>query len=266
MRQLHPLLLVAAVMAATLALAGCTSPAPNPTATVTASSSTASSPAPTVTATTTVSPSAPATTAAAGCPADNGQLSSDATARTTADVDGDGRADRVFSAAAKGEFGLVTASGAHLTVMYDSSSPDTEVAWAARISGGAGLLVISDGTVATMWSIHHGNGACGLQTVRNAQGKPYEFLVRRERGLGTGSGLGCRSEGGRTVLGGYAVTPTTKTTARVTFTPVAVSADGSTATNGAKQVLATATPDDSAIVAGAEGSACLDAALVTLPS
>lgn len=267
----RPLHLAAAGLAAALLLTGCTSPAPRPTTTATPTATATATATTSATASATASASAvpaasatpSASTAAAGCPADNGESMPGATFRATADLDGDGRADRVFSERAKGEFGIVTASGAHLSLMYESASPDTRVAWAARI-GGVGILMTADGREATMWSIQRGSGGrCSLFTVRNAQGKPYEFLLQRQ--AGPGSGVGCRTENGRTVLGGYDVAPVTATTSRVTFTHVAVSADGRVATNGTTEVLAKAAPDGSAVVTGAEGSDCLDAALVTLP-
>jgi hypothetical protein len=152
------------------------------------------------------------------------------------DVDGDGRADQVWlSAGAKGTFvGVTTAAGRGAQLRVDQPE-HTAVLGAAdangdgraevfvRTSRPAGLGV-SDRVSLAVFS------ACGLQWVRNIQGRPYAFLVQ-SRAAG-GDGVGCvdaDGDGRSDLVGLHAV----RSGAKVAWTRTIVRVGGTRATNGA---------------------------------
>jgi hypothetical protein len=240
------------------ALTGCAVPSlgvPTPTVTRTASPAPASStpagtPPPTAT-----------TGTAAGCPANGGATPTGATIANAGDLDGDGRDDTVFYSATRGEFGITTASGATVTTRDPLAGPARHTGWAARIAGGAAVLVTADGRGAALFALQR-DGGCRLGAVQNADGAQYLFDQEELRGQGTG--VGCLREDGALQLGGYDAKAigTDSGLFRVTFTPVVVSGDGRTATNGAARVIAGSSPGTGALVKTARGSTCLDAPIV----
>ena len=262
--RLHHLPLAVAALAV-LTLAGCTPeavtpPTASPPRTVTASPTTTAD-APVVAPTTTsAAPSASST--ATGCPSNGAAAPADAQSAIDGDLDGDGRDDRVFYSPGSAEFGIVTASGAVLTVRDGLAGPGRHSGWAARIAGGAVVMAIADGRGAQLFSLQRAGGACAIRPVENAQGDQYRFDQERLRG--TGTGVGCRVQGGSLQLGGYDARPTGSGSGpyRVTFTRVVVSPDGRTATNGPTTVVDPAAASTSATLRIARDSTCASVPIV----
>jgi hypothetical protein len=261
MRRMHdrPVLLAVAALGI-LALTGC-APTAAPTATTTAAAvPAATAPTPVDEPTVTAAP-APSSTPG-GCPSNGAARPGDAESAIDGDLDGDGRHDTVLYSPGSDLFGIVTASGAVLTVRDPLAGPGRHTGWATRIAGGAVVMVLADGRGADLYSLQRSGGMCTIGPVLNAQGDQYRFDQEDLRGHGTG--VGCRPQEGALQLGGYDARPVQgdPDRLRVTFTRVTVSGDGRTATNGATSVVAESAASGSATVRIARGSTCGSAPIV----
>lgn len=249
-----------ASLVAALALAGCSTPQPTTSPTVTTTATVVAQPSASPTAT---EPSPVATTSAsaapAGCAAGTTVKPGDAVSKAVGDLDGDGRPDSIYYSEGASQFGIATASGAVLPVRDTLAGPGKHTAWAARIAGGAVVMVLSDGRGAELYGLQRSGSGCSLGAVLNPQGTQYGFDQEELRGNGTG--VGCREHNG-TRLGGYDAHAVGGDRFKVTFTVVTVAPDARSARNGATSVLATSAANDSALVRTAEGSTCGSAPIV----
>jgi hypothetical protein len=210
--RLLPLALTAATLAAACSSGG-TAPQPTPTASVSSPGpsqpgvSSPSSPTPAGGGPAT-GPGAGAGTAwghGPGCPAGGPAVPARAITRPVGDVDGDGRADTGWIAAAAGStrFGVRTATGARLSAAF--ALPGGAAARSVLIADvdGAGTVVAlaTDGRTVLLFRVL----GCAIGPVSNAEGDQYAFDLGFR---GTGTGVGCLGVGGGPVgLVGLNATP-----------------------------------------------------------
>ena len=251
-------------------LTGCTAPAPvQPAATVTVvagtptavPSSTPTTVAPTssASASTSATPS-PASTQQGdgkGCSPNGVAIPQGADTATIADEDEtDSDATEFYSETPRFEFGVRTASGATIVLPDDLAGPATHSGWMTRLALGE-VAVLDDGRTATL----HAFVDCRFVPTEGVDGKPYSFTLN---GFGThGTGVGCASlvDGTLEVVGLNAV-KLSSGRYRIDSTPVRISADGATATNGTAKRGTTTYAADSDQVRQANRSTCGDVPIV----
>ncbi|THG28659.1 hypothetical protein [Naasia lichenicola] len=205
-----------------ICLSGCsTGPVaadPDPAATQGTSASAAPSASP--------SPSA----AAQGCPANDAQVPGDAIIGQIGDVDGDGQPDQQFYVEAGGfAYGIHTASGATITLQDDLAGPGSHRGWSVRTGQNQVVTVLDDGRSATL----HGFVDCAFTTPIGADGQPYSFSLAGFGDIGTGVACGPADATGFRQIFGIEARVQSDGRYKITSTEVEVSADGSSATNGA---------------------------------
>ncbi len=264
---------VVATTAPSAATASSTATATATTATATAASTattTAGAPAtPTTPATASASatgtpttPSVPAAVSAAprsaGCPATGGGVPAGAKRRTTIDVDGDGRADLLWmrlQADGSVLIGVTTASGATFDTVYRSASPIARSVLVARPTPTSQpVLLVSDGRSIDLETVV----ACGIHQVTDTRGARYTFDVGF---TGYGTGIGCLGPGDRPGLTGLnAPYPADRRHYTVTRTFVVLT--GTTARNGARDVLHATLPRDRRLIDSARAVTCGDLTLL----
>ncbi|MFI7588527.1 hypothetical protein ACIB24_15770 [Spongisporangium articulatum] len=235
------------VVALAAVLGGCSGGSPSVTAGPTTATSAATTPAAVVTS---------AAGSDDGCPPGGAAVPSGAGTAKSADLDGDGRADRVWLADIDGKrtLGVRTASGAGFSRTFTSAAPQTATALAARVGTGTGpgtdaVVLLDTGRSVALYAVVD----CRLVESRNAQGEQYTF----DRGFtGYGTGVGCPSVGGTPRLAGYLAETDTGASYRVTRTTVDLTAGGAKATNGEKTTLGTTLKPTSTDVVAATGVTC----------
>jgi len=190
-------------------------------------------------------PSATSWGSRAGCPSTGRALPAGTNARTTVDVDGDGRADTAFISTQPAPdggftFGVRTASGAVLTAsMGLSASPVQRSVLFADVTGhGEVIALASDGRQVQLWAV----SACQLVPLANAQGQQYTFDLGY---TGSGTGIGCADANGdgdgvRDLLGLKVVIGPTGNATSIQRTIVRLT--GSQAVNGARSTVPSPTP------------------------
>ena len=263
---------VAAVAAAAALLTGCTAPSPEPSATVAVGSPTtavgrSATPEPTVTASATPVATATATAAPSpassqqgggkGCSPNGVRIPAGADTATIRDVDEtDSDAVEFYSETPAFEFGVHTKSGATIVLPDDLAGPAMHNGWMTRFAVNV-LAVTDDGRTATL----HAFVDCRFVQPQGVDGRPYSFALR---GFGTtGTGVGCSSYVDGTLgLVGLDAVRLADGRYRIDTTPVNVSADGRTATNGTTRRGTTTYAADSEQVQEANGSSCRDVPIV----
>lgn len=236
----RPVLTAALIATASiLFLAGCAA-GPAPTGTPTAS--------PTATGTATGSP------AATGCAPNSEAMPSGAMSAEIGDIDGDGKPDTEWYAETPSfAYGVTTASGATFVIPDTMAGPGRHSGWAATgLENDQVLTVVDDGRGAQLYAFVK----CAFVTPMGADGKAYTFDMENLRGNGTG--VWCT--GGE--LDGVQALLATDGTYTITVTPILVSADGKTATNGETSQLS-AVPADDPRVADAQRSTCGETPIVS---
>jgi hypothetical protein len=187
-----------------------------------------------------------------GCPAGGTAIPAGAGRATTADLDGDGRADTIWLADAGQvrELGVRTATGAGFSTAFDSAAPLAASAEAGLVQGGVPVILLDTGRSAQVYTV----ADCHLVATRNAQGRQYTF----DRGFtGYGTGAGCPVIGDSRRLVGYLAKnagPGTRFT--VTRTLVNLTDGGRRAGNGTTTTLGTSLSAGSPTVKAALSFTC----------
>jgi hypothetical protein len=229
-----------------LLLAGCSpaSPSPAPTVTVTA-------PPTTVTAT----PIATPTTSwdGHGCRPNDVPIPDDADTAVIGDVDEtDSDATEFYSQSPAIEFGVHTSSGATIVQPDDLAGPGAHSGWMTRLAIGV-VAVLDDGRTATL----HAFVDCRFVETKGVDGQPYRFTLN---GFGdVGTGVTCTTDvDGTKELAGVDAVRLADGRYRIDTTPVTISDDGLTATNGATTRGTRTHAASSPEVRAANTSRCLD--------
>ncbi len=112
------------------------------------------------------------------------------------DLDGDGKADTIFTDGTTG-FGIKTATGAIITANPLLGGGGDHHAWAMTMDSEPPVAVVDDGHTASVFALVN----CKLVTPKNPQGKRYTFTLE---GFGPyGTGVTCAgSQRGGYILGG----------------------------------------------------------------
>lgn len=169
-----------------------------------------------------------------------------ATAKTTIDVDGDGRPDTEWLSLDGGlRFGVTTASGATFSYALNTASPASRAGFVARLNGNQIISIADDDRAAYIHVVED----CAFVQPKDPQGVDYTFDMQNLRGNGTG--VGC-SDG---ALVGYQAT-STAAGFTVEQTVVNLGQNGSLATNGATSTVATDAPSDTPLVEAAQTISC----------
>lgn len=171
-----------------------------------------------------------------------------AVTKATKDVDGDGKADTEWIALVneQTEFGVTTASNATFSYDVSSASPIARGGFVSKL-GSRFISLLTDGRGAYV----HVIASCKFVQPKDSKGVPYTFDLQDLRGNGTG--VGCVSGN----LVGY-LAKGDGSTFTVTQTIVRLSADGTTASNGATSTIATGIVASDPRVKTAESVTCGD--------
>ncbi len=188
-----------------------------------------------------------------GCPAGGASIPAGAGTATTADLDGDGRADTVWLAD-KGDrrvLGVRTATGAGFSTTFSSAAPQSATAVAGRLGDGSAVILLDLSRETKLYAVVN----CTIVASRNAQGDQYTF----DQGFtGYGTGAGCPSLGssGRHLVGYLAKPNSDGSRFRVVRTTISLSANGARAKNSTTTVLGRSLPSSSAVVKLAQSVTC----------
>ncbi len=185
-----------------------------------------------------------------GCPAGGAGVPGNAGKATTADLDGDGRADTIWLAdqGTKRELGVHTASGATFSTTFTSAAPESAGATAGLVQGSIPLILLNTGRSAAVYTVHD----CAIVETRNPQGSQYTF----DHGfIGTGTGAGCPQIGSTRHLAGY-LAKSTGSRFTVTRTLITLTDNGRRAVNGARTIVGTGLASTSSTVRAAQEFSC----------
>jgi len=182
-------------------------------------------------------PSASADSASAdpkGCASGGAALPDNASLAKTVDLDGDGKADKVWLGfkGANRTLGVVTASGARFSTSFQSTlttslgEPTTASAVAGRLGDGSAVILLDLGQEARLYAVT----GCQIVPTLNTQGNQYTFDKDVN---GYGSGAGCPTIEGKRTLVGYLAKPGGHGDGyTVTLTVINLSKNGTRADNG----------------------------------
>lgn len=165
-----------------------------------------------------------------GCPANASTVPAGSWTARIGDVDGDGRADTEFYTRDL-RYGIRTASGA-VHMQHDGlAGPGPHSGWSARLAGGPVITVLDDGRQAHLYSFT----GCDIRPVKNAQGAQYSFwLAQWGPEPIRGTGVACTAAPRH--LEGVLARQHADGRFTIETTRIAVSADGTRATNGSTGV------------------------------
>lgn len=187
-----------------------------------------------------------------GCAPGGPALPAGAKPVSTADLDGDGKADSIWLADPGGTrtLGVRTARGARFTTSFTSAAPQSATAVAGRLGSGAAVILLDTGRSVSLYAVID----CKIVPSVNVKGTQYTF----DKGFtGYGSGVACPVIGSTRKLAGYLATASSDgSTFKVTRTVIDLSRGGAKATNGSTTTLGTALPASSLIVKVAQGVGC----------
>ena len=260
-RPHHPgVLLAALAVPAVLALSACSggsSDAGPISVTGTAGPAGASSSTPTVPASATSTSgsgsSGSGSSSGKGCTSGEQQTPRGVTTVATADLDGDGKADRIWlgDTGSKRYLGVIYSAGGGRSITFTSAAPEAATAVAGRLSSGAAIILLDTGRSVSLYSVVD----CAIVATRNAQGAQYSF----DKGFtGYGTGVACPTIGGAERLAGYLAKPVGSggKAFDVTRTTIDVTDGGRRASNGTKATLGSKLSASDATVKIAQSVSC----------
>ena len=134
-----------------------------------------------------VSPSAPApagstssggsSSSTAGCTSGEQQTPRGVKTVATTDLDGDGKADRMWlwnngsASAPKRYLGVVYSAGGGASITCTGAAPQSAAAVAGRLSSGAAIILLDTGRSVQLYAVVN----CAITAARNPQGNQYTF-------------------------------------------------------------------------------------------
>ena len=184
------------------------------------------------------------TTAPTGCPGTKGSVPTGVASRTMGDVDGDGKADTLYTFTGESgvrHFGLVTATGYLSEWTTPNASPvaPSVLGVVDADQDGHAEVFVNPGRKVNVLTF----ADCRLQPYLNKQGQPYEFSI----GFGAiGTGVGCidaDDDGTRDLVG---LDAKDEGNGKVQWTRTIVTLHGTQARNGATQSGTYTSPADDA--------------------
>ena len=130
-----------------------------------------------------------------GCAANNVKIPVGAQTVTTADLDHDGREDKLFLQHNTSELGVHTASGDTFSRKFAVSEASEVGAQAFVVADGSSLVLLSGSRQSYLFAVVN----CALVVTKNVQGRPYTF----DNGFTKpGTGVGCtHDKNGLTLVG-----------------------------------------------------------------
>jgi hypothetical protein len=270
----HRLLLTALAVPAVLAMSACSggSSGGGPVSvTGTAGPAGLSSSSPTPRPSAAGSGSGSGSTSAAGgssggaCTSGEQQTPRGVTPVTTADLDGDGKPDRLWlgdggtTSAPKRYLGVIFSAGGGTSITFSSAAPQSATAVAGRLAGGPAIILLDTGRSVQLYAVVD----CAITATKNAQGQQYTF----DKGFtGYGTGVGCPTLSGGEQLAGYLAKSTSGGKYTVTRTTITVTDGGRRAANGSKATLGTGLSASSSTVKTAQAVTCAGSGTANEPT